>query len=149
MNELTHFSRKAPARSIRRELDRFFDDIFPLRWFEETEDINEQLWAPRADMSETEDKYIVHMDLPGISKKDVKVNIEDNMLTISGERKVDETEKGENFYRRERAHGSFYRSFTLPKPVKEGQIEATFKEGVLTINIPKSEKSKPHHIEIK
>ena len=149
MNELTRFSSRSPVRSLRRELDRFFEDIIPLRWFEESEEIGEHLWAPRADMSETEDKYTVHMDLPGVSKKDLKVNLEDDMLTISGERKVDETQKGEDFYRRERSYGSFYRGFTIPKSVKQDKIEATFKDGVLTVNIPKVEKSKPRHIEIK
>jgi len=75
MNELTRFSSKSPVRSLRRELDRFFEDVIPLRWFEEAEDVGEQLWAPRADMSETEDKYVIHMDLPGVSKKDLKVNM--------------------------------------------------------------------------
>jgi len=149
MNELTRFSSKSPVRSLRRELDRFFEDVIPLRWFEEAEDVGEQLWAPRADMSETEDKYVIHMDLPGVSKKDLKVNMEDNMLTINGDRKVDETHKGEGYYRRERAFGNFYRAFTIPKAVNESKIEATFKDGVLTVNIPKVEKSKPHQIEIK
>jgi len=149
MNELTRRSTTSPIRNLRREFDRFFEDIIPLRWFDESEEMAEQLWAPRADMSETENEYVINLDLPGVSKKDLRVNMEDNMLTINGERKKDETKKGEGYYRRERAYGNFYRAFTLPKPVKEKDINATFKDGVLTVIIPKSEKSKPKKIEIK
>lgn len=148
MSEITRYSPLAPLRSIRREMDRFFDDILPLRWFEENEELMESVWTPRADLRETDEEYIINMDLPGVVKKELTVNMQDNVLSISGERKQTETTKEQGYFRKERVYGNFYRAFTLPQAVKEDKIEASFKDGVLTIHVPKVEKTKPHKIEI-
>ena len=148
MAEITRYSPLAPLRSIRREMDRFFDDILPLGWFEENEELMESVWAPRADMSETDEEYIISMDLPGVSRKELSVNMQENVLSISGERKKIEETKDQGYFRKERIYGNFYRAFTLPQTVKQDKIEANFKDGVLTIHVPKVEKTKPHKIEI-
>jgi len=149
MPDIMRYSPKSSFRSMRRELDRIFDDLAPLRLFDDNGGETTDLWTPRTDMSETDTEYIVKVDLPGVTKKDVKVNYEDNRLTISGERRKESKEEKENFYRKERFYGSFMRSYTLPHAIKEDEIEARFTDGVLTIHVPKSEVSKPKEIRIK
>lgn len=149
MADITRYSSLAPLRTIRREMDRFFDDVLPLRWFEDSEELLETAWAPRADMSETDNEIVVNIDLPGLSKQDITVNMQENNLTISGERKKESTTKEPGYIRQERFYGKFHRSFLIPQAVKENQINASFKDGVLSIHVPKVEKTKPHKIEIK
>ena len=138
-----------PIEELRRDLDRIFDEMVPFTWWkEEGEENGLKLWAPKTDMTENEDQYLIHVDLPGIPKKDVKVSYKDNRLTISGERKKEEKEEKDNFLRKERYFGSFVRTFTLPVDVKEDNIKANFKDGVLTVTVPKAEVSKPKTVEI-
>ncbi|MBN1959194.1 MAG: Hsp20/alpha crystallin family protein [Desulfuromonadales bacterium] len=106
-------------------------------------------WAPRVDISETDAEFCIKADVPGIKREDVKINIEDHILTISGENKREKEEKGEKFHRVERYYGSFQRSFTLPENVDEEKIDAGFKDGLLTLTIPKTEAAKPKSIEVK
>ncbi|PLY06823.1 MAG: heat-shock protein [Desulfuromonas sp.] len=106
-------------------------------------------WAPRVDISETDEKFIVKAEVPGIQREDIKINIEDHVLTIQGENKQEKEEKGEQFHRVERYYGSFSRSFSLPENVAEEKIEANFKDGLLTLKIPKTEASRPKAIEVK
>lgn len=106
-------------------------------------------WAPRVDISETDAEFCIKADVPGIKREDVKINIEDHILSISGENKQEKEEKGEKFHRVERFYGSFRRSFTLPENVNEEKIEANFKDGLLTLTIPKTEAAKPKSIEVK
>ncbi len=106
-------------------------------------------WAPRADISETDDSFSVNVEVPGIKREDVKISLEDHVLNISGENKLEKEEKGKKFHRIERYYGSFSRSFTLPENVDEEKIEAGFKDGLLTLTIPKTEIKKPKSIEIK
>jgi len=101
------------------------------------------------DLTETEDAFHLKVDLPGLDKKDVHVRMEDNRLTISGERREEKTKKEKNRVHTERSFGSFYRSLRLPKSVNESKIEAHFQNGVLNVQLPKTEVSKPTHIEIK
>lgn len=89
------------------------------------------------------------VELPGVSKDDVKITIESNILTIRGEKKQEKDVKQENYQRIERSYGSFQRSFTLPGTVKSDAIDAIFKDGVLTVTLPKAEEAKPKHIEVK
>jgi len=103
---------------------------------------------PNTDMTETDNDYIVSIDLPGLTKKDIDVNLQENRLTISGKREKEEKEENKNFLRKERYHGRFMRSFTLPATVQEEEIKAKFKDGVLTVTIPKAEVSKPKEIKI-
>jgi HSP20 family protein len=104
---------------------------------------------PLTDIIEEDDKYILRMDLPGIDKKDVKISYANGELTISGERKQEKVSKKATYHRIERAFGKYYRSFSLPEKIVEDKIEAEFKDGQLTITIPKAEDAKPKEIEVK
>ncbi len=106
-------------------------------------------WSPRVDVKETKNDYIVTADLPGLKKEDIKISVNDNVLTIKGERKVEKTEDEKDYYYHERLYGNFSRSFTLPNEVKAEEIQANYKDGVLDIKLPKTEKVKPREIEIK
>ena len=106
-------------------------------------------WAPRVDISETDEKFIVKAEVPGIDRKDIKIHVEDHILSIQGENKQEKEEEGEQFTRVERYYGTFNRSFSLPENVDEGKIDAEFKNGLLTLTIPKTESSKPKSIEVK
>jgi len=106
-------------------------------------------WAPRADICETDDNFSVNVEVPGIKREDVKINLENHVLSISGENTQEKEEKGKKFHRVERYYGSFSRSFSLPENVNEEKIEAVFKDGLLTLTIPKKEVEKPKAIEIK
>ena len=107
-------------------------------------------WAPAADISETEKEYVVKAELPGVKREDVKVTLEDGVLTIQGERRQETEEKGEKSHRTERFYGSFSRSFTLPDNTDAAGIRAESKDGVLHVHIPKLkvEKAKPVQIQV-
>jgi HSP20 family protein len=128
--------------SLPNELDRFFDDFnFGLNH-------TDSLWQPRVDLTETENNYELVAEIPGLSKEDINLSLEKNVLKISGEKKS-ETEANEKDYRRiERAYGRFERSFTLPENVKGELIKASYKDGLLRVEIPKSEKVVPKQIAI-
>ena len=107
-------------------------------------------WAPSVDIEEEEDKYVIKADLPGVDKKDIEVKLENGVLSIRGEKHTEkETGKGTKKHRTERFHGTFARSFTLPDAVKADKVDAAYKDGVLSLTIPKKEESKPKSIEIK
>ena len=126
---------------------RFFDEA--LEPFGAREDrMSTRSWAPPVDIKETPDSLVLSAELPGIDKKDVHINIEENVLTISGERSFSRDEKKEDYHRIERVYGSFSRSFTLPRNVKLDAVKANFDNGVLTVTIPKAEESKPRKIAI-
>ena len=148
MKALTRFSEFPAMESIRRDMDRFFDDLVPFSWKGANGGRKADLWAPNTDMCETENEYLITIDLPGVTKKDVEVNIQDNRLTISGERKMEEKQDNNNYHRRERFHGQFMRLYTLPDAVKEDKIKATFKDGVLSVSIPKAEVKKAKKVAI-
>jgi HSP20 family protein len=105
-------------------------------------------WMPAMDLAETEEDFVLRADLPGLGEDDVKIELEDATLTISGDRKSEHEEKGEGFYRVERAFGSFSRSLTLPQGVDAEKVSASFDRGVLEVRIPKPEQRKPRRIEI-
>ena len=131
----------------------FFERFFgtdPLRmeltpW---TEDLSNRTWMPAVDIRETEEAYEVAAELPGMSKKDINITLEDNVLTLSGERRFEKESEKDNYHRIERAYGSFSRSFTLGHGVDSEGVKAAFKDGVLTITVPKREESKPRKIAI-
>ncbi|WP_321370467.1 Hsp20/alpha crystallin family protein [uncultured Desulfuromusa sp.] len=106
-------------------------------------------WAPRADISETDEGFDIKVEVPGIKREDVKINLENHVLSISGENKQEKEEKGKKFHRIERYYGRFSRSFSLPENVDEEKIEAVFNDGLLNLTIPKTEVKKPKAIEIK
>ena len=106
-------------------------------------------WMPTVDISETEGEYLIKAELPEVRKEDVKVTVENGVLTLQGERRQEKEEKGKRFHRVERSYGSFVRSFTLPESVDESFVKAEYKDGVLNLHLPKSEKVKPKAIDVK
>jgi len=127
------------------EWDRLMNDVFTDRF----EDTSLSEWTPAIDIIEDNDAFIVVADLPGLTKKDIGINIKENMLTISGERKIEKKDENKIYCRTERRDGIFKRSFQLTDQVISDNITASFKDGVLTVNIPKAEEVKPKEIEIK
>jgi HSP20 family protein len=106
-------------------------------------------WMPTVDISETEGEYLIKAELPEVRKEDVKVTVENGVLTLQGERRQEKDEKGKRFHRVERSYGSFVRSFSLPESVDDGAVKAEYKDGVLNLHLPKSEKVKPKAIDVK
>jgi HSP20 family protein len=105
-------------------------------------------WLPAMDLVEIQDAFVLRADLPGVSESDVNIELDDNVLTISGERKAEHEERKEGYYRVERASGAFQRSLTLPEGVDPEAIEASFDNGVLEVRIPKPEQRKPRKVTI-
>lgn len=106
-------------------------------------------WAPLVDITEDEKEYLIKAQLPEVKKDDMKVSVQDGILTIAGERKSEKEEKNKKFHRVEWAYGSFSRSFTLPEDADADKVAGDFKDGVLKVHVPKSEKAKPKKIEVK
>jgi len=111
--------------------------------------VEEGVWLPAVDIRETDDAIFVEAELPGVKKEDVKVDIKDNVLTISGERKYEKEVKEENIHRMERVYGRFARSFTLPNNVDVDKVEARLEDGVLTIRLPKKESARTKEVKIR
>ena len=134
---------------LRGEIDRLFDSFG--RREGPGEPASLAAWRPTADVAERHDVYVVTSDVPGVDREDIKVRLTNNVLTISGEKKAEREEKKEkeNYHLIERSYGSFSRSFHLPTDVQEGKISAEFKDGVLTVTLPKAEKAKAKEIEVK
>jgi HSP20 family protein len=132
--------------NIQDEVNRLFDDFLgrPLLRTEWSEEV----WSPSVDISETEDKVIIKAEMPGLNKDEVKISLQDNTLTLMGEKKQEKVEKDANYHRVERSYGVFNRSFTLPTSVKSDKIKATYKDGILSITLPKTEEVKPKEIPI-
>jgi HSP20 family protein len=128
-----------------------------VRWdpFRELEDMSERLNrvfsrpSLRNSGKETEAEYLIKAELPEVRKEDVKVTVENGVLTLQGERRQEKEEKGKKFHRVERSYGSFVRSFSLPESVEESGVKAEYKDGVLNLHLPKSEKVKPKAIDVK
>jgi HSP20 family protein len=131
-------------RPERDFFDRFFADFaLPSIAFEDTE------WMPAFDVSETDKELIVKGEVPGMDKKDINITVSDGMLTIRGEKKHEKKEENEQYHRVERRYGAFSRTMRLPHEVEADKVDATYKEGVLSIRLPKSEAVEPKKIEIK
>jgi HSP20 family protein len=105
-------------------------------------------WTPLADITEDEKEYLIKAELPELKREDVKVIVENGVLTISGERKFEKEEKKKKYHRVERGYGSFMRSFALPDDADGNKVKAEFKNGILTVHLPKNEKAKPKQIEV-
>ena len=130
--------------SLQSEMNRLFNAAFDTP----QTTAGARRWTPAMDLLETDDQFVLRADLPGMSEGDVTIELEDNVLTVSGERKAEHEEKREGFYRMERAYGSFSRSLTLPKGVDPEAVTAAFDRGVLEVRIPKPEQRKPRKISI-
>jgi len=124
-----------------REIDRVFDAFFG-----QTD--QGRRWVPPVDLVEAEDHFVLKADLPGLSEGDVSIELEDNVLTVSGERKAEHEDKREGYVRVERAYGAFRRSLTLPEGVDPEGVAASFDKGVLEVRIPKPEERKPRRVAI-
>ena len=105
-------------------------------------------WSPIVDIEETEQNYVIRVELPGLDKNKVKVVVENGVLTLSGERDLERKVEGKTFHRVERSHGTFSRSFTLPEDVDPESVVANFKDGLLEIHVAKHEKALPKSIEV-
>jgi HSP20 family protein len=148
----TAVTRWTPTTDVFRDrLDRMFNQAFG-DFLTPTgvgsEDVSTRRWLPAVDIRESDEALTLMAELPGLSREDVNITVENHVLTISGERKFEKDTKEENYHRIERAYGSFARSFTLPSNVKADQVQATFKDGVLTVSLPKVEEAKPRKIAI-
>lgn len=124
-------------RQMTTELDRVFDEPWNLfRWPAEFEFKDMPTWAPKVDVVTKDQKLITRVDLPGMKKEDVQVEVRDGLLTLSGERKKETKEEKDNVYREEREYGSFCRTIPLPKGVKADDVKASFTNGVLEVTMP-------------
>lgn len=132
--------------TLQERINRLFEDAFP-RTTEREEDMV-CAWRPMVDIYETEAGIVIQADLPGVEKEHVSVEVKDNILTIRGERRDDSAAEDENYYRRERRCGTFQRSFTLRSVITPDLIKASFKNGVLKIEIPKPEEEKPKQVTV-
>ncbi|MGB2868076.1 MAG: Hsp20/alpha crystallin family protein [Bacteroidota bacterium] len=133
---------------IQREINRVFDNFFR-GGMQDDGTLGFSMWTPAVDIAEHENDYVVNVELPGVSKDDVKITLESNILTIRGEKKQEKESKDQSLHRVERSYGAFQRSFTLPTTVKNERIDAVFNDGILTVTLPKAEEAKPKQIEVK
>ena len=131
---------------LRQELDRLFDRMFESRWdqFPATGD-----WVPSLDLSETTDALVLKMEVPGMDAKDIQVSLQEDLLTVKGERKQEKEEKGEQYHQVERSHGAFTRSVRLPIGVDGSKVNATFRDGLLVVTMPKTPAAKGFTIPVK
>ncbi len=148
---MTRITRYDPFMKLQKELDRLFRLPFDLPNIleNEGEELGISEWYPRMDVVEKDKEILVKMDLPGMEEKDINISVEGNILTISGERRMEKKEDKENYHRIERLYGEFSRSLTLPNTVDVSKINAKYKNGVLEISLPKKEEAKPKKISIK
>lgn len=146
MTQMTRYTPSRTLRDLQREVDGIFDRFFGRRSGDEGS--TSAVWAPQTDLTETDDAFRIRLDVPGMSKEDITINLQNSTLTVSGTRSSEETEEGEEYVRVERAFGNFHRTFTLPEAVDAENIQATYEDGVLTISIPKTEESTRRQIEI-
>ena len=137
----------ADILDMQREINRLFDDFF--RTDRDGSSLLAPAWSPAVDIIEEDDAFVAKAELPGVNKDDVKITMQDTVLTIRGEKREEKRAKDGNVQRLERFSGSFQRSFSLPKSVKSDKIDAEYKDGILTIRMPKAEEAKPKQIEVK
>ena len=144
MRTLTRWEPFRGVTSLQEQVNRLFNDAFE----RQGEESSLTAWAPAVDIYETEHELVVKADLPDVDPKDLDIRVENNVLTIRGERKFEKKVNEENYLRVERAYGSFARSFTLANSANSDAIKADFQNGVLTLTIPKKEEAKPKQIKV-
>jgi HSP20 family protein len=130
---------------IQQEVNRLFDDLITRRAETGAEGA---VWIPAVDVSENDEAIKVKVEAPGVSKDDFKISVQNNVLTVRGEKRMEKETKEENYHRVERVYGSFFRAIELPSAVKADKVNANYKDGVLTISLPKSEEAKPKEIPV-
>ena len=148
---LVKFKPSSEVANFDKRLRKFFEDFDAPFWGNWNFDVNTNVFTPRVDVTEDNENLYVEADIPGVDKKDVKVSVVGDILTISGEKKKELKDENKNYYRLERTSGSFSRSFTLPAEIHTDKIGAEFKDGVLKVTLPKTEEAKvvEKQIEIK
>ena len=142
-------TRYDPWRSMddwRQEMDRVFHPL--LQRDDDTSRVVGGDWVPAVDIKDEDNRYVIRADIPGVKPEDIEVTMDNGVLTIRGERRFEETEEKENFKRIERSHGIFYRRFSLPDDTDAEAIEATGKDGVLEVTIPKTAERHSKRIEV-
>lgn len=137
------------APTLRSEFDRLFDQITRAPFFGIPDQSLEGMWSPSLDFSETEKEFVVRLEVPGIPRDDLEVNVEGRMLTISGRREAVKEESSEDYYWRERELGRFVRSVHLPAVVDTTKVSAVCQEGVMTVRLPKAEPTAKSRIQVK
>ncbi len=149
---MTRWSGEFPTfhglESLRRDMNRMFDEFFRGDVLAD-ETFFGRDWSPAVDVVENNDSYILKAELPGMNKDDVKITLENNILTIRGEKKNEMEKKEQNVHRVERSYGMFERSFTIPGSIKANEIDAQYNNGILTLTLPKAEEAKPKLIDVK
>lgn len=149
MSELTRWSPWRELEDMEKRLSTIFGRAPISTTGEKKEAISVAEWSPLVDITEDDKEYIVKAEIPDMKKEDIKINVHDDVLSISGDRKYEKEEKGKKYHRVERAYGSFMRSFTLPEDADGSKVNAEYKDGVLKVHLPKSEKAKQKTIEVK
>jgi HSP20 family protein len=145
MTTITRWDPFREIASFRDQINRLFEDSFARG---RSADSDLTVWAPAVDIYETENELVLKADLPDINEKDLDIRVENNMLTLRGERKFEKTTSEDNYLRVERSYGTFSRSFSLPNTVNAESIQADYRNGVLTVRMPKREESKPRQIKV-
>lgn len=144
---LNSMTRWTPALS-RDPFFRVFDSLLNNQDLLPSEEVSNRTWMPPVDIQETAEAFRLTAELPGLSKEDINITLENNVLRLTGERKFEKDAKKEGYHRIERTYGAFSRAFTLPSQVSHDKVEAAFENGVLTITVPKAEQAKPRKIAI-
>lgn len=133
--------------TLQSRINHLFEDAFP-RTTDGGENLSASDWHPPVDICEIEQGVIIQVDLPGVNKKDVSVEVKENTLTIKGERNIDTSISSDRYYRKERAFGTFHRSFAMQAAISPDSIKATFQNGVLKIEIPTPQMEKPDQVSV-
>ncbi len=132
--------------TLRDKMNKLFEDAFVQRG--EDKDMISSAWLPAVDIFESDNELVLTAEVPGIDEKDIEISLENNVLSIKGERKFDKETKEENYHRIERSYGTFYRSFTLPSHVDSEKINAVHENGILKIRMSKKHELKPKKVKI-
>jgi HSP20 family protein len=149
MNALTYWTPSKELDVLQNRLARFFG-LAPANTANGGQELMTLAeWSPSVDISEDDKEWLIKADLPQVKKEDVKVTVENGVLTVTGERKFEKEEKDKKYHRIERSYGNFFRSFTLPEGAEGGKVSAEFKNSVLELRLPKNEKAKSKAIEVK
>lgn len=149
MNSLAHWDPFKEMDELQRRLSSVFG-LAPRRLVNgQEETMTVAQWSPLVDITEDDKEYLIKAELPEVRKEDVKVTVENGVLTITGERRFEKEAKGKRYHRIERAYGSFARSFTVPDDADDTHVAAEFKDGLLAVHLAKSEKARPKTIEVK
>lgn len=149
MNAITRWDPFKELEDMQSRLNTMFGRAPVRKGGDKEEALTVAEWAPLVDITEDDEEYLIKAELPEVKKEDIKLTVDEDVLTITGERKYEKEEKGKKYHRVERAYGSFMRSFTLPEDADGSKVSAECKDGLLKVHLPKSEKAKPKSIEVK